>query len=256
MCNSAPSPMRRLGALVHPPCVQGPSDWKRSSMDTQEPTPQEEAFTLGEPALVCRWRMTARRVPLLNRHIRALGARRLNGEAVPRSLLSWAKQHIEWTLADGATQHPDGVLMVVVDVAGRAAMTVGPYEPLVETEPLSLAARALASAREAASTGVAPETLWSVRDGALVWGAAEGELPSGAATLVLDLARTLGVAVTRGPRLAEAVAAGEADGAHVLLVSDEHGVVPAAGCDDELARRLAQGYATLLEKASRRPCGA
>ncbi len=215
-----------------------------------------EEFELGTPALVCRWRLAARTLPLENRHLRALSQRHVNGASVTTGLVAWAKQHIEWTLADGATQHPDGVLMVVVDVAGRAAMTVGPYEPLVKTEPLSLAARALASAREAASTGVAPETLWSVRDGALVWGAAEGELPSGAATLVLDLARTLGVAVTRGPRLAEAVAAGEADGAHVLLVSDEHGVVPAAGCDDELARRLAQGYATLLEKASRRPFGA
>ena len=215
-----------------------------------------EEFELGTPALVCRWRLAARTLPLENRHLRALSQRHVNGASVTTGLVAWAKQHIEWTLADGATQHPDGVLMVVVDVAGRAAMTVGPYEPLVETEPLSLAARALASAREAASTGVAPETLWSVRDGALVWGAAEGELPSGAATLVLDLARTLGVAVTRGPRLAEAVAAGEADGARVLLVSDEHGVVPAAGCDDELARRLAQGYATLLEKASRRPFGA
>ena len=118
------------------------------------------------------------------------------------------------------------------------------------------AARALASAREAVTTDVAPESLWAVRDGALAWGAAEDELPSGTATLVLDLARTLGVAVTRDPGLADAVAAGEDPDAQVLLVSDEHGVVPASSCDDELARRLAQGYATLLEKASRRPFGA
>lgn len=214
-----------------------------------------EEFELGTPALVCRWRLAARTLPLENRHLRALSQRHVNGASVTTGLVAWAKQHIEWTLADGAARHPNGVLMVVVDEAGRAAMTVGPYEPLAETEPLSLAARALASAREAAVTGVAPESLWSVRNGALVWGAAEEELPSGAATLVLDLARTLGVAVTREPRLAEAVAAGEADGARVLLVSDEHGVVPAAGCGDELVRRLAQGYAMLLEKASRRPFG-
>ena len=162
----------------------------------------------------------------------------------------------EWTLADGAALNPDGVLMVVVDEAGRAAMTVGPYEPLAASEPSVLAARALASAREALTTGVAPESLWAVHDGALTWGAAEDELPSGAATLVLDLAHTLGVAVTRDPRLADAVAAGEDPDAQVLLVSDEHGVVPASGCDDELAHRLAQGYATLLEKASSRPFGA
>ena len=167
MCNSAPSPMRRLGALVHPPCAQGPSDWKRSSMDTQEPTPQEEAFTLGEPALVCRWRMTARRVPLLNRHIRALGARRLNGEAVPRSLLSWAKQHIEWSLADDTTVAvpDDGVLMLVIDKAGHAAMSTGAYEPLANIAAEALAYRALGARREADETGVAPEVLACAADG-------------------------------------------------------------------------------------------
>ena len=215
-----------------------------------------EEFELGVPALVCRWRLAARTLPLENRHLRALSQRRVNGAPVTTGLVAWAKQHIEWTLADGATQHPDGVLMVVVDEAGRAAMTVGPYEPLAATEPGALAARALASAREAASTGVAPESLWLVRDGTLVWGAAEDGLPSGAGTLVMDLARTLGIDVTRDPCLAEAVAAGEDAGARVLLVSDEHGVVPAAGCDDDLARRLARGYDTLLEKASRRPFGA
>ncbi len=215
-----------------------------------------DEFELGVPALVCRWRLAGRTLPLENRHLRALSQRRVNDAPVTTGLVAWAKQHIEWTLADGAALNPDGVLMVVVDEAGRAAMTVGPYEPLAAAEPSVLAARALASAREALTTGVAPESLWAVRDGALTWGAAEDGLPSGAATLVLDLARTLGIAVTRDPRLADAVAAGEDPDAPVLLVSDEHGVVPASGCDDELAHRLAQGYATLLEKASRRPFGA
>ena len=214
-----------------------------------------DEFELGVPALVCRWRLAGRTLPLENRHLRALSQRRVNGAPVTTGLVAWAKQHIEWTLADGAALNPDGVLMVVVDEAGRAAMTVGPYEPLAAAEPSALAARALASAREAVTTDVAPESLWAVREGALAWGASEDELPSGAASLVLDLARTLGVPVTRDPRLAGTVATGEGE-PQVLLVSDEHGVVPASGCDDELARRLAQGYATLLEKASRLPLGA
>ena len=32
-------------------------------------------FELGEPALVCRWRIAGGRLPLENRHLRALGAR-------------------------------------------------------------------------------------------------------------------------------------------------------------------------------------
>ena len=54
----------------------------------------ESGFALGEPALVCRWRLTKRRVPLLNRHIRALAARRIQGAPVGRGILSWAKQHV------------------------------------------------------------------------------------------------------------------------------------------------------------------
>lgn len=211
-----------------------------------------DEFELGVPALVCRWRLAARTLPLENRHLRALSQRRVNDAPVTTGLVAWAKQHIEWTLADGAALNPDGVLMVVVDGAGRAAMTVGPYEPLTSLAPRDLAARALQAQREAAATGIAPESLWAVRDGSLVWGAEPGELPSGAATLVLDLARTLGIAVTRGPRLAEAARAGEAPVDEVLLVSDEHGVVPAAGAGGELPLRLAQGYGKLLDRARAR----
>ena len=248
MCNSAPSPMRRLGALVHPPCAQGPSDWKRSSMDTQEPTPQEEAFMLGEPALVCRWRMTARRVPLLNRHIRALGARRLNGEAVPRSLLSWAKQHIEWSLADDTTVAvpDDGVLMLVIDKAGHAAMSTGAYEPLANTAAEALAYRALGARREADETGVAPQVLACAADGALVLGVSEDDALAGTASLALQLAETRGLRVERDPALAYRTLSGACPGALALL-SDEHGVVIAtdaalAGEESAFIEMLAQGY--------------
>lgn len=211
-----------------------------------------EEFELGTPALVCRWRLSACTLPLENRHLRALGQRRVNGGPISTGLLAWAKQHIEWTLAEGAASDPDGVLMLVVDEGGRAAMTVGPYEQLASLAPADLAARALASSREAASTGVAPESLWAARSGGLVWGAGPDELPSGASTLVIDLAATLGIPVVRAPGLAEAVPRGEAAIDEAFLVSDEHGVVPAAGLDGELSRRLSQGYRTLLARARRR----
>ena len=39
-----------------------------------------EKFTLDKPALVCRWRMSNKKVPMLNRHIRALSERLVQGE--------------------------------------------------------------------------------------------------------------------------------------------------------------------------------
>jgi hypothetical protein len=94
-----------------------------------------------------------------NRHLRALSKRVVNGQAVSTQLVAWAKQHIEWTLRDGSALNPDGVLMIVLDEKGQAAMTVGPYEPIDSPTAATLADRAIESAREAEETGVAPETL-------------------------------------------------------------------------------------------------
>ena len=106
-----------------------------------------EEFELGEPVLVCRWRMASRHVPMLNRHIRALSQRRIQGEPLTKNLISWAKQHIEWALAEDASVDPDGVLMVVVDEQGRAAMSVGAYEPLPDCSASALCARPRRSSR-------------------------------------------------------------------------------------------------------------
>ena len=89
-----------------------------------------EGFELGEPVLICRWRLSNRKLPLENRHMRALVARTVNGMQVPVELMAWAKQHIEWTLEQGSADNPNGTLMLIVDDQGRAAMTVGPYVPL------------------------------------------------------------------------------------------------------------------------------
>jgi hypothetical protein len=86
-----------------------------------------EKFTLDKPALVCRWRMSNKKVPMLNRHIRALSERLVQGEPLTHNMLSWAKQHVEWSLAEGDYTARDGVLMLVIDVNGNAAMTVGEY---------------------------------------------------------------------------------------------------------------------------------
>lgn len=85
--------------------------------------------------------MSNKKVPMLNRHIRALSERLVQGEPLTHNMLSWAKQHVEWSLAEGDYTAHDGVLMLVIDVNGNAAMTVGEYEPLADTSAKALRAR-------------------------------------------------------------------------------------------------------------------
>ncbi len=209
--------------------------------------PDMEGFELGTPALVCRWRLARRRLPLENRHLRALLARTVNEEPVPQALVAWAKQHIEWTLEEGSSDHPDGVLMLIVDDKGRAAMTAGPYQPLEDVRLAALARRARRAQAEASSTGIAPETLWLVVDGGLVWDPGEGCAASGAASLVAQLAQTIGLPVGREGELLERVASGELAYDEAFLVSDEHGIVVAGDAAGPYGRRFAEGYERLRQ---------
>lgn len=223
--------------------------------ETAEQPVENGAFQLGEPVLVCRWRLHARKVPLLNRHIRALAARRVAGEPLSRGLLSWAKQHVEWSLADDTTVPvpEDGVLMLVVDKTGQAAMSTGAYEPLPDTSAEALAQRAINAQREAQETDVAPEVLACVADGALTLGVAEEATLCGAASLAEQLARARGCAVTRDPALPFRALAGMGEAAQgALLLSDEHGAVLASDADElapaaaDLAILLTEGYEKLF----------
>lgn len=189
-----------------------------------------EEFKLGRPALVCRWRLAGRSVPLLNRHMRALSQRRVQGEPLTVNLLGWVKQHIEWSLAEDPSAVADGVLMLVVDEDGQAAMSTGAYEPLADASPEALIERAAAARAEANATGIAPELLCCVQDGALVFGAPESSARSGAATFIRQLAETRGHAVSFDPALPERARIGVAG--TLALISDEHGVVVEAVSDD------------------------
>lgn len=214
---------------------------------TQEPV---EKFELAEPALVCRWRMSKKHVPMLNRHIRALSQRRVQGEPLTNNMLSWAKQHVEWSLAEGDYRAVDGVLMLVIDINGNAAMTVGEYEPLGDTSRDALVARASLARAEAAETGVAPEILASVDEGTLTFASPAGEHLCGTATLIEQLASTRDLTVTRADD--PAALAGT-----VFLISDEHGVVSAsdnAGVPDDagVIDFMVDGYAKLLARGGQR----
>lgn len=189
-----------------------------------------EEFKLGKPALVCRWRLAGRSVPLLNRHMRALSQRRVQGEPLTVNLLGWVKQHIEWSLAEDPSAVADGVLMLVVDEDGQAAMSTGAYEPLADASPEALIERAVAARAEADATGIAPEVLCCAQDSALVLGAPESSARSGAVTFIRQLAETRGHAVSFDPALPERARIGIAG--TLALISDEHGVVVEAAPGD------------------------
>jgi hypothetical protein len=207
-----------------------------------------EGFELGRPALVCRWRLAHGRLPLENRHLRALSRRHLQGESVSPQLVAWAKQHIEWTLEAGSSEYPDGVLALILDEQGRAAMAAGPYVALEDTTLAGLRRRAERAAQEACRTGVAPETLWVCQGESLLWERGEECAASGVASLVEHLAQTLGVTVREQPGLRASLAAGTLCIDEAFLASDEHGIVPAADCSGSHAHKMLGAWRTLLER--------
>ncbi len=212
----------------------------------------QEGFRLGNPVLVCRWRLYNRMLPLENRHLRALARRKIDGVPVSPELVAWAKQHIEWTLADGAAQHPNGVLMLVVDDAGRAAMTVGQYRSLGIPRRGEMLHRAQLADEEAQTSGVAPETLWTVEGNVLAWCTSPEYSQSGATSLIYDLADTMGMPIRHDEDLIEKIQHGEKRYDELLLVSDEHGVVRCADALGPRGERFADGYHKLLSSFERK----
>lgn len=210
-----------------------------------------DAFKLGKPALVCRWRLSNGELPLQNRHMRALAARRMRGEQVSTSLVGWVKQRVEWGL-DANCEHPDGVLMLVVDENGASALSLGAYQPLANCSARELLTRAQGSRMEAESTGVAPEELWLAQGNALVRCTSSEYSASGASSLIADLAHTMGLNVRRDAGLLDELEWHGYAQSEVFLVSDEHGVVPASDHGGQRADKFAQSYAKLLARSLRR----
>lgn len=198
----------------------------------------EDLFA-GEPVLTARWRLRNRALPLKNRHLRAFG---LSG--VSNGLASWARQHIEWTLAEGTAQQPNGVLVIAVDEQGRAVMSAEAFEPLPALAASDLLER-VEPQREQPFEG---EVVWVARDGGLIALTDEAKPLSGANSLVADLAKTLRMPVSFAPRAAgEAFA--PAPGDEVMLVSDEHGVVGASDASGAVVERFKAYYERLAGMA-------
>lgn len=206
-----------------------------------------EEFKLGDPVVVCRWRLSNGTLPLENRHLRALAARNVPEGIITPMLIAWAKQHMEWTLQDGSAEHPNGILMLVLDKTGKAAMTVGPYRGLTRVSANDLLRRAAGSKEEAVALGVSPEDLWVVRNGNLVWGTSTDFTPSGASSLISDLALTMGLPVTRDENLLEDLSVRGFTDEEVFLVSDEHGVVVSSDHPGNRASKFAASYKRLFK---------
>ncbi len=205
-------------------------------------------FKLGKLALVCRWRLAGKRLPLAHRHVRALAKRRVHDALLSSELLAWVRQHLEWTLTRGAARHPDGVLMLMVDEDKHAAMTVGAYEPLPTTLVRHLLLRAQQAQIEAVNTGVAPEVLWLAQDDHLVCATPNEQVLSGANDLVFQLATTIGIPVMRKVSALTSFEREQARTSETFLVSDEYGVVVASDMKGSKGIKLAKSYVTLLDK--------
>lgn len=211
-----------------------------------------QKFELDNPELICRWRLAGGVLPLDNRHLRALSKRLVAQKEVSPHLIAWAKQHIEGTLKEGSQECPDGVLMILLESNGQAAMTVGPYQPLKECSVLSLAGRARISQREEQQTRCAPEVLWLAKDGKLIAGISEESVRSGVTSLVLDLSQTLHKPVEFNSEIIAQVFDGTAKFDEVFLTSDEHGIVCASDAKGKVGEQFLLGYKKLCEiKASK-----
>lgn len=200
-----------------------------------------EDLFVDDPVFSVRWRLQNRALPLKNRHLRAFSE-----SGVSRALASWARQHIEWTLAEGTAQAPNGVLILAVDDQGRAVMAAEPYEPFAPLTATGLAERTSAQ-RDQPMEG---EVIWIARaEGSeLVALTSEDKPLSGTNSLVVDLAKTLGTPVRFVSRdVGGNELIGEIDPSdEVFLVSDEHGVQASSDHAGPISERFAAYYARLV----------
>lgn len=208
-------------------------------------------FKLAKPALICRWRLAGGYLPLENRHIRSLAARRIKSEPLSRELLAWVKQHLEWTLGPKSCEYPDGVLMLVVDEKGYAAMSCGPYVEVEAPTKQFIISRARASQDEAGKTGVAPETAWIVKDGVMYYADYAFNTLSATSTFIRDLAKTLGMACSCDEELLSQLEENTAEYDELFLVSDELGIVIPEGQIYPRGQRMRDSWQTLRKKTAK-----
>ncbi|MBR2835217.1 MAG: hypothetical protein IKE43_05865 [Coriobacteriales bacterium] len=199
-----------------------------------------EDLVMDTPVLQVRWRLQNNALPLLNRHLRAFAQR-----GVSRGLQSWARQHLEWTLAEGSLGDPNGVLTIDVDEAGRSVMGI---EPFVELEPLTVPLMA-ERVQQQAQNPVESEVMWVAQESRLTALSSPSKPLSGVNSLVCDLAKTLKATVEFDESLLTACLQDPgviSPDSQVFLASDEYGIVPAVGHDGDICKQYASYYARIV----------
>lgn len=204
---------------------------------------------VGDLAMTLEWRLAGCCLPLASRHLATLDAR-----GFAHGLQSWCRQHIEWTLLEGAQDHPDGVLVIEVDTYGRAVMSVIAHEP--DPAPADCTKAALFERAHVVAIAdddpLCAEALWlSDAPDHLICAVDPGQRLSGANDLVAQLAQTKGVAVTRvnlaDKDEAQVLASQLERMTDVFLVSDKRGVICASDATGAQGTAMHEHYAKLLQ---------
>lgn len=174
------------------------------------------------PSLSLRWRIASHDLPLKQRYYRSLQEYGLSN-----GVISWVIQHIEWTLPEGSSQEPDGVLVLQFDEKGRACMNIEQYAKPCITCARDLYAYAKTEGTRPAD-GIDSEVIWTALDKDIyVWTDDKANL-SAMNSLVFDLAlqKKYNVHFTQVEHEAE-FKEQLSRGFEAFLVSDEHGVIQA-----------------------------
>ncbi|MDO5044321.1 MAG: hypothetical protein Q4E22_03360 [Coriobacteriia bacterium] len=194
-------------------------------------------FSLGEAVLELRWRLAYGTLLLKNRHLRSLRALDL-----PDGLLSWAHQHIEWTLPEGSAYDPMGVLRLRIDDEFHAQMDIVAYEELQDTSLASLIKR-VEKPNPLAPKTIKAELLWAYANDEVLIPAEKDEVLSGANSLATDLFKTLKMPLS----FKKAIDYELCD--EVFLVSDEFGFVSASDKSGALSEQLSERWEKLIRSA-------
>lgn len=251
-------------------------------MPGQPPALTVDPAVVGKPVLTLRWRLINRTLIAPSRHLKTLRARRF-----APGLDSWCRQHIDWTLLEGAEALPDGVLVIEVDELGHALMRIEPFEEMANRSISMLFDRACCAAptldpvdqslplaqrlspeggRMQPGDAVAAEVLWIIdtnNSSATLITSEHHEL-SGINSLAYDLMTTKNFTCNRaGLDLSNAahqhqaldlVVQAQNAGLDLVLVSDEYGVVFADTSKEPGAavRALKDQYDRLTEVTARK----
>ena len=168
--------------------------------------------------ITLRWRIHDGKLPLRQRHMRALS--RLD---LPDALMAWVHERLEWAMINMLTSGSEAVLVLGIDSATEVQLSLEDIrkKPILESADLMVHGDTV--------TGVYSDgqpiagDIWIEQNGVLV--SCVSDVFTATSTLCRDLATTLGFEVEIGqqpfPVVQKAAGRGQA-----FVVSDEFGFLP------------------------------